>query len=302
MTETADPAEQPRLAETLDEQTLRATFPDAPADISVPRDVGSMFGARLRELRRTHGTTAYVGVGVTAFVVLVLVLIGHALAGIIVLALLVAVLAGIGFWQHGVAADAFFDRYATARGLRHSENSHVSAHVPLLRRGDERKFPRVLAGRIAGQDARLAHYTYTEISTDSDGNRSRTDYEFTVLAFELPPQVAARYRGVSLAPRSLSFGALQDWVQDDRKVELESAEFAKRYNLRAHDSQDDVALWELFSTTFVHRLATELQVYWEQRGADLVFWQKGHESEAADLDRFCLEAWHVLQRYLEEWQ
>ena len=80
------------------------------------------------------------------------------------------------------------------------------------------------------------------------------------------------------------------------------AEFAKRYNLRAHDSQDDVALWELFSTTFVHRLATELQVYWEQRGADLVFWQKGHESEAADLDRFCLEAWHVLQRYLEEWQ
>lgn len=290
------------IAETLDEPTLRATFPGSPADLTAPKGVGSMFGARMRDLRRRHGTPAFLAVATAIVASILLLLGGHVGAAIAIAVILVIVLAGIGFWQHGAAADSYFDAYAAARGLEHAEGGSVPAHVPLLRRGDKRKFPRVLTGPIAGQPARLAQYTYTEVSTDSDGNRTETDHDFTILAFELPPAVAARYRGVSLAPRSLSFGKLQDWAQDDRKVELESAAFAKRCSLRAHDQQDDIALWELFSTTFVDLLATSLEVTWEQRDSDLVIWRKRHMDETAELDRFCLEGFHVLHRYLEEYR
>ncbi len=290
------------IAETLDEQTLRLTFPDAPADLRVPRDVSGMFGARMRRLWANHSVTfvvVVVGFALASFgslmagnVVLPLVLVGLLLAGAV----------GTAWVQHSRAADDFFDRYAAARGLNHVEDGHVTAGVPLCGKGDKRRYPRVLSGRIAGQPAALAHYTYTEVSYDSDGDRQETDYDFTILRFTLPPQVAARFVGVYLSPKSFSFGGLQDRLQHDRAVQLESSEFAKRYSLRVVDSQDDIALYELFSTTFIHRLATELHVYWEQRGSDLVFWHKGHEGEAADLDRFCLEAWHVLHRYLEEWR
>jgi hypothetical protein len=114
--------------------------------------------------------------------------------------------------------------------------------------------------------------------------------------------VEDRDAGFYCSPKGITLGKLQDKHAHDRGITLESLEFHKRYTLRCVDSQDDIALYELFSTTFVQRLATELHCFWEQRGSDLVFWKKGHEKEAADLDRFCLESWHVLQRYLEEWR
>ena len=290
------------IAATLDEATLRQTFPDAPAQLAVPRDVSGMFGARMRRMWASHGVTAVVVVAVVVLIALAAWAAGSGVVALGLAGLLVVALGGIGWHQHGKAEDEFFDLYAAARGLRHVEDGAMHAGVPLCGKGDERCYPRVLSGRIAGQDADLAHYTYTDVSYDSDGDRRETDHHFTLLRFRLPDQVAARFAGVYLAPKSFSFGALQDKLAHDRAVQLESAEFAKRYSLRVVDSQDDIALYELFSTTFVHRMATELQVYWEQRGPDLVFWHKGHETEAADLDRMCLEAWHVLHRYLEEWR
>ncbi len=290
------------LADTLDEGRLRAVFPDAPADLSVPRDVGSMFSARMRSLGGARRAFWIVVASVVFIGGIVLALGGSVVLGAIVAAAPAVTTAIVAMVQHGRASDDFFDRYAAARGLVHVEDSHVDANVPLFSRGDKRKWGRVLDGTIAGQRAALAHYTYTDVSTDSEGNRSETDYDFTCVRFRLPDQVAARFAGVYCSPKKLGFGAIQDTLAHDRKVELESAEFAKKYTLRVVDSQDDVALYELFSTTFVHRLATELTAYWEQRGGDLVVWRTGHETEAADLDRMCLEAWHVLHRYQEEWR
>jgi hypothetical protein len=288
------------LADTLDEPTLRLVFPEAPVDLSVPRDVGSMFRARIRKLGGTKRPVLLGGIVLVIAAVIVLVFIDLLVHGAVVGALLLAAIVGVLFWQYSKAANEFFERYAVARGLQPTKGGGIGANVPLLSRGDERTFERVLSGRIAGRDASLGHYTYTTVSRDSEGNETRSDHDFTVLGFQLPAEVAARFAGVYLAPKSISFGALQDKLAHDRKVELESAEFAKRYSLRVVDGQDDIALYELFSTTFVHRLATELKVYWEQRGGDILFWHKGHETEAADLDRFCLECWHVLHRYLEE--
>lgn len=289
-------------AETLDEATIRRLFPAAPANVAVPKDVGSMFGARMRSLGGDHNMALRIG-WIAAFVVaLVVAMAGSPIGGLVVAGVVAVASIGVALWQHGSAADDFFDRYAAARGLTHVEKGHVNAGVPLCGKGDKRKWPRVLSGTIIDQPAHLAHYTYTEISTDSEGNRTETDYDFTTLCLRLPDQVAARFVGVYLAPRSLSFGALQDKLAHDRAVQLESAEFHKRYSLRVVDSQDDIALFELFSTPFVHHLATGPKVYWEQRGNDLLFWHKGHEDEAADLDSMCHGAAFVYQRYLEEWR
>ncbi len=290
------------LADTLDEDRLRQVFPDAPADLAVPRDVSSLFRARLKTAGgSSRGPLLVVWAGL---------LVGGLVAalafaqpfGWLLVALAVVILVVLAIVAHGQASDDFFNRYAAARGLVHVEDSHVAADVPLLRQGDERKWPRVLSGTIAGQPASIAHYTYTDVSHDSEGKRTETDHDFTTIRLHLPDEVAARYAGVYLAPKTLGFGKLQDALAHDRKVELESAEFAKRYTLRVVDSQDDIALYELFSTTFIHALATELTVYWQQRGGDLVVWRKGHETEAADLDRMCLDACRVLQRYCEEWR
>lgn len=304
MTETATEVLAPAipLAETLDEPTLRRVFANAPADLAVPRDVRSLFRARMRAVggsRRSTYLTAWIGALVAG--PLLGIAFGSVLGWIVTGGALL--IAGIVLYRaHSSASDDFFGRYATARGLVPSPNPYVGAKVPLFRQGDKREWSRVLQGTIAGQPGSLAHYTYTTVTRDSEGNESETDHDYTVVHFPLPEHVAQRFVGVSLSPKSLSFGALQDKLAHDRKVELESAEFHKRYSLRVVDSQDDIALYELFSTTFVQTLSTTLQIYWEQRSGDLVVWRKGHETEAADLDRMCLEAWHVLHRYLEEYR
>lgn len=288
-------------AVTLDEATLRRVFPEAPVLLDVPEDVGEIYSARLKAFRSEHQLL----VSFLGGAVLVGLLLGFAASwvlGGVVLGIVVVTVSVILFRQHSKASDDFFGLYSTARGLTHSEDSHIGAGVPLFAKGNKREWPRVMSGTIANQRAQLGHYTYSVVSHDSDGNRQETDYDFTVLRFELPPAVAARFVGVSLSPKSISFGAVQDKLAHDRGVDLESIDFQKRYSLRVVDSQDDIALYELFSTPFVHRLTTELTAYWEQRGSDLVVWCKGHEKETADLDRFCLHAWHVLHRYLEEYQ
>lgn len=288
------------LAETLDEATLRQVFPEAPASLAVPRDVRSMWRRRMKRLggeRRTIGLALWIG---TLALGAILALGGSGTLGAVVGGAALLAAGGVAGWQYMRASDEFWGLYATARGLAEQEHGQMAANVPLFQKGDKRKWPRVLSGTIAGQPAQLGLYTYTEVSTDSDGDRDETDYDFTVLRFRLPPAVARRFAGIYCSPKGLSLGALQDKLAHDRAVKLESIEFHKRYSLRCVDEQDEVALYELFSTPFVHRLATELKVFWEQRGEDLLVWKKGHETEAADLDRFCLEAWHVLHRYHEE--
>ena len=287
-------------ADTLDDATLRRVFPDAPADLTVPKDVGSLFRARVRTMGGSNQgplLVAWAGVLVGGLVVAL----AFAQAfGWLLVAIAVVVAIVLVWIAHGHAADDFFDRYAAARGLTHAEDGHVSAAIPLFSRGDMRAWPRVLDGTIAGQRAKLTHYTYTDVSHDSEGRRQETDYDFTTICMHLPEEVARRFAGVYLSPKKFGFGGIQDALAHDRKVELESAEFARRYTLRVVDEQDDIALYELFSTSFVHTLSTSLTAYWEQRGADLVVYHKGHQRDAADLDRMCLGAWHVLHRYLEE--
>lgn len=285
------------------EATLRRLFPDAPADLHVPRDVRSLWLARLRDLwaaRRTRFVTLLT-LGLLAAAASVAVGL-HGLAGFVLVVLVAAAVTLLAVQHHRATSD-FFVRYAAARGLQlHGRSAPPHAQVPLLRRGDRRHCDRLLVGTIAGQDGTVAHYTYTVVTRDSEGRTSSTDHDFTLVCCTLPPAVAARYAGVYVASHKLSLGRLQDAMSHDRAVHLESADFERRYSLRVVDSQDDIALYELLSTTFVDELATTLEVTWEQVADQLVVYQKGLETEAADLDALVLRASLVLQRYLDEYR
>jgi hypothetical protein len=205
------------------------------------------------------------------------------------------------FGLHAARAEKEFWRgYAAVRGLRHREGGRLHAECPLYARGDEQRFENLLAGRIGPCHAVLAHFVAIDISRDNKGHKRRSETPFTVVHCELPPAVAQRFRGVYLRERGFSLGKLQDFFAHDRAVNLASAEFDRLYSLRVVDEQDDIALFELFSTTFVDDLIRTVHVTFEQRDADLVVYCRGRCNTADELDGLCAAAAFVATRYLEE--
>lgn len=302
-TSIADELAAVTTAATLEDTTLRAVFPDAPADTSAPTGAEAIASLRRRRFWQRHRRVVLAAGAVGAVLAAGFLLAGSvemalAVAGAFVVAILIAFL-----WAGGDAEEDFFASYARARGLR-PRTGLPTRGVPLMCAGDERECSRVLAGRINGIAASLGLYTYTEISHDSEGTEERESHDFTILHLRLPEAVAARYPGVMLGPGAgitLGVGhAIADRLDEFRSVQLESTDFCERYSLRVADGQDDIALYELFSPPFVDHLATTPRIFWQQVGSDLVFCREEHATDAAELDRFCLDASHVLRRYLEE--
>lgn len=283
-------------------------FPNAQADVASPARKSDVVAAERQAFATKHKTILLAWLGVS-IVLTIVGLVMNIIGGLVSAVLLIAVPALIMYLVIAHRARrAYWRLYAQARGLHLAEDSGIANSVPLLSRGDERKYPFLVSGAVGPTHATFGLYTYTEIShtTDSDGNttESRTDYDFTLAAFELPAAVAQRYRGVYVRPRSvkLGFGGLQDKFGHDREVRLESSEFQKKRELRVWDEQDDVALYELFSTTFIDGLNTDLDVYWEQVGQQLVVFRKKHIEVAAELDDLVADGLRVYQRYCEEYQ
>jgi len=74
------------------------------------------------------------------------------------------------------AANDFFAAYAKSRGLtRIAGRGSLPPVTPLLQRGDRRYTDEIFNGLLpGGLSGSLAHYTFEETSTDSDGNRDTT--------------------------------------------------------------------------------------------------------------------------------
>lgn len=207
------------------------------------------------------------------------------------------------------AADELFAAYAHPRGLLVTGKQPDMPYVlpPLLKRGDERTISRSVSGAFAGTTGVLAHYTYTKISVDSEGNQQRHDYPFTVLLMKLHQLVGARYSGVYLRAQRISTGGLFDTFTADRHVELESAEFERRYTLRVADEQDDIALFELMNPPFIQHLvdAPEIDgetVQFEQQADDLLVYVRTHLKESSALDQLVMSAAHIYLRFSQEYQ
>jgi hypothetical protein len=152
------------------------------------------------------------------------------------------------------AEDAFYDSFAASHGLTRQGSGSLEGSTPLLRKGDSREANEIFTGPLAeGIDGTLALYTYTEESTDSDGNRSETDYPFTLTLIDLPETVT--HLPQLLVQNKSGFKMLEGLEDKFRRkherVTLESEAMRDRYEIFVEKEQDAVWVRRLFSPSFI---------------------------------------------------
>jgi hypothetical protein len=203
------------------------------------------------------------------------------------------------------AEDAFFETYATQRGLALSGKSPLPPATPLLRKGDARYAERALAGPLAeGVDGVLALYTYEDETTDSEGNRETNYYRYTLGLVEVP-ECAAHIPELFCQRKSglRSLEKLEDaFRRSKQRVKLESEALDERYEIFSGSEQDQVWLRRLFSPTFIVWLGEEApkKFAFELVGGTLCCYVSGHKKSAADLDVVSTATAAVAKRLREE--
>ncbi|MFL5894227.1 MAG: hypothetical protein ACJ76Z_03820 [Thermoleophilaceae bacterium] len=216
--------------------------------------------------------------------------------GPIAVALVVVVICW--YMADGQAEDEFFNRFAAAHGMTHSSHWELYGLTPLLSGGDRRKCEHWMEN----DDVGIGWYTY-EVRHDNGGKRDTfAPFNFTVSMVDLGEAGTRRFQGIYLRRKRGIFERLDsesDWLADHglKKVELESAAFCERYDLLAERDQDDLALRQLFSPTFVVWLAEHpLHPGFELRAGALVVFLPDHCGEAGRLDWLLMAAAEISKR------
>jgi hypothetical protein len=270
----------------------------------VPLDSDDTRSAHLRALTRhpvTLSVTATLAiVGLIVGTLAASIAVGAAVAvGVVLVACLIVFLIA-----SGKAEADFFRAYAADRGLVDSGRSDLPPVTPLLRKGDKRDAEHVLKGPLPGGSlGTLAHYTYTEVTRDSKGNRHESDYEFTVALLDVPE--SASFAGELYCQRRFGFRFLdsaEDVFRTKVRIELESEQLDKTYEIFADEGTDPNWLRQLFSPTFIVWLAEEApeEFAFELVAGLLCVNVRGHLDSAAELDAFCEAASMVRTRIADE--
>lgn len=227
--------------------------------------------------------------------------IGAAGAGVVLLLALIVVFA-IASSQ---AANDFFTAYAQSRGLtRIAGKSSLPPVTPLLRKGDRRYTEEIFNGLLpGGLSGALAHYTYEDTSTDSDGNRDTTYYHFTVAVSQLP-ETAPFLSELALQRRSgfRFLDSAEDMFRSRQRVEVESVVADKKFEIFTGKNDDMVKARRVFSPTFILWLGEEAHkgIAFELVGGAFVANIKGHLKTADELDAFCRDAAVIARRLDDE--
>jgi hypothetical protein len=226
--------------------------------------------------------------------------IGGAVAGGIVVLALVIVWA----LANSRAKEDFYNAYASARGLTRAGRGSLPPVTPLLRRGDDRYAEQQFGGALpGGEPGVLAHYTYEETHTDSEGDRQTTYYHFTVGICDVPESA---YRTAELyCQRRVGFRFLdgfEDVFRRKQRVEVESVDMDKRFETFADADTDPNWLRQLFSPSFIVWLAENPPegFAFELVAGGLVTNVKGHLDSAEELDAFAQATCAVAKRIREE--
>jgi hypothetical protein len=282
-----------------------APDPDAAAAGTVPLDADDTRGAHFSRLIRSPatiilGAILVVGTGL-ALLAAVSPAIGGAGAGAAVLVVLLVV------WlvASNQAESDFFKAYASGRSLRLVDGrGSVPPATPLLQRGDARYTQRQLLGALpGGEPGCLAHYTYEDTTTDSEGNRSTTYIHFTIVMCDLPqfaPFMAELY-----AQRRVGFRFLdgaEDVFRKRQRVEQESEVVDKAYEIFCGPNDDMNRARQVLSPQFLVWLGDNApqQFAFECVAGALVCNVKGHKKSAAELDAVCESASAIARRLREE--
>jgi hypothetical protein len=192
------------------------------------------------------------------------------------------------------AESEFFAELAPQLGLAYTVRGQSGMHAtlpitPLLAAGDRQRFEHTmegpLFGKLGGPPCLLGHYTF-ETRHEADDVSVYRPHPFTVCAIDVGAPLE-RFRGLYLRPRLSGLGLDHDWLSRAPKpdrVELESARFNEVYDLRRSRDQDEFALRELFSPSFIVWLSEHpLRPGFECKAGTLVVFIRGHEESAGKL-------------------
>jgi hypothetical protein len=277
----------------------------APPTAAVPQDGNDLRGFHFRRLMGKPLTLigggiliVAVGVGLAIATKPVFGLIGAAIAALIVIGVVFAI-------ADSKAEDDFFRAYATGRGLKWNDaRGSLPPVTSLLRQGDGRYTEMTLTGQLpSGPNGVLAHYTYEEESTDSEGNRTTSYYHFTVVFCELP-QVASLASELALQQRSgfRFLDSAEDKLRKRQRVEVESESFDKRYEAFIGHDDDLNKARQIFEPTFIVWLSEQApkSFSFELAGGALCLAVKGKLESADKLDALCAGAGTVAKRLADE--
>jgi hypothetical protein len=272
--------------------------------VDVPDDANDLRGLHFKQLLGRPLTWVLIGIETIAVGGACAVFIGPAIgAAAAVAALLVGLLVVFAI-ADSRSEDAFFEAYATQRGLALAGRSPLPPMTPLLRKGDDRYAERTMSGPLSdGVNGVLALYTYEEESTDSEGNRQTDYYRYTVgmvdvpeCAAQVPELICQRKFGL----RALE--GLEDAFRSKQRVKLESEALDERYEIFAAEEQDQVWLRRLFSPTFIVWLGEEApeKFAFELVAGALCCYVSGHKHSSAELDAVGAASTAVATRLREE--
>lgn len=268
------------------------------------KNANQLRGQEFNKLIRRPKTWILVGVGVIAVTVIGFV-IGPLFGGIgFVAGLLIGVLIVWLIADHR-AEEAFFDAYAEGRGLTRQSSGDLERCTPLLRKGDSREANEIFTGPLAEDlEGTLALYTYTEESTDSDGNHQETDYPFTLTLIDLPETV--EHLPEMIVHTKSGFKALERFEDAFRgrheRVTLESEAMRDRYEIFVGKEQDAVWVRRLFSPSFIVWLTDSppKKFAFELVDGKLCCFVPKHRDSAEGLDEITTVGCEVARRLREE--
>jgi hypothetical protein len=279
----------------------------APPTTAVPDDANDLRGFHFRRLMQKGLTIGLggafvlaVGIGLAATTRPI---IGLAAAGGALLIVLIVVFA----IADSKAEDDFFKAYANARGLSWNDSrGSLPPVTQLLCRGDARYTELTLTGQLpSGPNGVLAHYTYEEETTDSEGNRQTSYYHFTVVFCQIP-EVATIVQELALQRRSgfRFLDSAEDKFRKRQRVEIESEDFDKRYEtfIGEHDDMNNAR--QIFEPSFIVWLAENApkSFSFELVAGALCLAVKGQLESAQQLDALCAGAGVVAKRLVGEAQ
>jgi hypothetical protein len=277
---------------------------------TVPASAHSGRGAYFHELIRTRPAeyTLVLGCG-CAF------LLGAYLMNPLIMVIAPAAVAALVLVTSAVtagrrAAQSFFKSFAAGIGFEYVDRWDLLAFTPLLGAGNRHWCRHWMLGDVVKEprlSGGLGHFFY-ERREDSGGldgeqrGRVKERGHFTICAIDIERSLPL-FKGVFLRQRRGLFELHRDWLENiaSDAVELESAAFTERYELRAAVEQDELLLRELLSPTLVSWLAGHpLAPGFELRAGELVVFVPRLLEDAGNLTFFLDAAREIAGRVVRE--
>lgn len=213
----------------------------------------------------------------------------------------------VAYWSANKrAAEEFYPELAAQLGLQYHPHGDYAPITPLLAAGDRRRYEHTmdgpLHGKLGGPHCLLGHFTAeTQRQVNDDISHWRKD-RFTVCAIDNGAPMV-RFRGLYLQPRLSGLGLDHNWLSrapKPEKVQLESEQFNQLYQVHRASDQDELALRELFSPSFVVWLTEHpLRPGFECKAGTLVVYIRGHEESGGKITML-LESARIIARRLQQ--